>query len=364
MSSLSNSLLTTRPRENAGSETDSRYNYQKDLALYMLIDLHQASGDYVMLFDYHDDIALLDQETAPQYIDFYQIKTKGAGHWLMSDLTLSDGKKLSILGKLYQNKLSFDAHTRSLNFVTNAGLKLTLQTGKDTAGSSEIRAADLKDTVIKEVNEKLQLEHGLDKAPAFETLTAFKVSPLSLKDSARHCSGALNTLFEKLNPNYSGNTNLAYKKIFNEIKIRTDRTIDAHGMAGLEELVAQKGISKREFGEILRIAGLYRNADQIWSDIHTALTSAGAGVAEISQYKRQWRDVYVRTLNQPSNIPLVKTVEYINGVVADSLEDPAHAQLDLRHLLAATEARCTAVPYGIFDTKFIRGAILNAIYND
>lgn len=364
MSSLTNSLLVTRPRENAGSETDSRYNYQKDLALYMLIDLHQASGDYVMLFDYHDDIALLDQETAPQFIDFYQVKTKGAGHWLMSDLILANGSKLSILGKLYKNKINFNAHTRSLNFVTNAGLKLTLNSGKDTAGLSEINAADLKDTVIREVNDKLQKEHGLDELPSFETLTAFKVSPLSLKDSARHCSGALNTLFEKLNPNYSGNTNLAYKKIFNEIKIRTDRTIEASGMAGLEQLIAQKGISKREFEEILRVAGLYRNADQIWSEINTALLSAGAGIPEINQYKRYWRDAYVRTLNQPSNTPLSKTVEYINGVVAISLDDPAHARFDIRQLVAATEAHCTGLPYQIFDAKFVKGAILNAIYND
>jgi hypothetical protein len=364
--SLSDIITNTPPRESAGSETAKRYDYQKDLCLFMLIDLHDSGKDFVMLLDYFDDIALLDSDTHPQKIKFYQVKTKGAGHWLIRDFINAEDGKLSILGKMYSNKIKFGDYTESLHFITNASIKIDLpEDNKDTASLQSFCADEFRDKVIDKVNEHLHKELGLAKTPQFEKITHFKVHQLSLTDSATHCIGALNTLFEKLNPNFEGNVSLAYKKIFNEIKIKTSKTFKELNLKGdFSAIIREKGITKQEFAKLLEAAGLYKNPEQIWSAIHIDLAAAGAGAILVNKLKSAWRDANVKTLNQPNNIPLIKTIEHIRSAIELCLRDPANLNFNIVDLTDKILSTCQPLPYNLFDEQFIKGMILKELYND
>src|SRR5689334_18860686 len=79
--SLLDVIFQVKPREVSGSRSSNRSDYQKSWAFCLLLKLHRTRQDYLVLFDYHDDVVVLDSAGSPSAIDFYQIKTKKGGNW-------------------------------------------------------------------------------------------------------------------------------------------------------------------------------------------------------------------------------------------------------------------------------------------
>ena len=51
---LQKSILDT-PRENAGSISSNRFDFQKDWAICKLLELHEQKTDYVLILDFQED---------------------------------------------------------------------------------------------------------------------------------------------------------------------------------------------------------------------------------------------------------------------------------------------------------------------
>ena len=118
-----------KPRENAGSMVSNRFDFQKNWAICKLIELAKSNSDFVLAFEYHEDIIILDSSENAKIIDFFQIKTKNKGKFSLKDLLKrtksSDGEGSSILGKLAFNKINFTDNARSLNIVSNTDYNLS-----------------------------------------------------------------------------------------------------------------------------------------------------------------------------------------------------------------------------------------------
>ncbi|MGR0480863.1 MAG: dsDNA nuclease domain-containing protein [Candidatus Electronema sp. V4] len=92
--SLAHKLAITKPRENAGSRSANRFDYQKDWAICELLKLYLAQKDFLLILDYHEDIVVLDSESVPKKAIFYQIKSKRTGNWTVAELCrAASGKK-------------------------------------------------------------------------------------------------------------------------------------------------------------------------------------------------------------------------------------------------------------------------------
>lgn len=79
-------IAKTQPKENAGSGTSLRFEYQMNWGLKKLLELEDSGEDYTIAFDYHDDIIVFDKEVDATAVDFYQVKTKKNGNWKLSDI--------------------------------------------------------------------------------------------------------------------------------------------------------------------------------------------------------------------------------------------------------------------------------------
>src|SRR5690554_7610061 len=126
-SAIQSDLIKVPQTETSGTRSPARFAYQRNWALAELIEYHLEGKDYVFAFEFHDDILILDSEVNPSILQFVQVKTKTTGQkWSVHQLTTSEkGKngnpdKLSIIGKLYENKRNFADHSSQLRFVTNA----------------------------------------------------------------------------------------------------------------------------------------------------------------------------------------------------------------------------------------------------
>jgi hypothetical protein len=149
-------IAFTMPKENAGAGTSLRFEYQMNWGLNKLLELENSGDDYVIAFDYHDDIIIFDKEIDATTVDFYQIKTKKNGEWGLreiynpnveedesekssedeserieekekpskcGDKTAKDGsKKLSYMAKLLAHSLQIKS-SRNFYFVTNRQFK-------------------------------------------------------------------------------------------------------------------------------------------------------------------------------------------------------------------------------------------------
>ncbi len=97
--------LTAKPqREIAGSDSSLRFDYQKDWAFSRMLDFHISGQDYLVAFEFHDDVVFLDSELTPKEVEFCQVKTqkKAEIRKLSTFLTAKTGSN-SIIGKLCKN---------------------------------------------------------------------------------------------------------------------------------------------------------------------------------------------------------------------------------------------------------------------
>ena len=87
MTELKAKLASTPQREDSGARTNSRYHYQALCGLVLVLERHKLDGEYALVFEYHDDIAVFDDRISPKSVNFYQVKTKKGGNWTPAALT-------------------------------------------------------------------------------------------------------------------------------------------------------------------------------------------------------------------------------------------------------------------------------------
>lgn len=120
-------------RENSGSRSSNRFDYQKNWSLCELLELHSENTDYLMVFEHHEDVVVIDRQSSPSTATFYQVKTRNSGNWTVGSLTKSkskDDKTQSILGKLYENHIHFPDSAERLVFTSNQPFSAKLQSGE------------------------------------------------------------------------------------------------------------------------------------------------------------------------------------------------------------------------------------------
>lgn len=97
-------LINHPQRETSGADTDSRFDFQKKWAFCRLIDYHIDGNDYLVAFEYHDDVVFFDKENEPGAVDFIQVKTSKSTKPKTTGSLVSRRKSSpSILGKMLAN---------------------------------------------------------------------------------------------------------------------------------------------------------------------------------------------------------------------------------------------------------------------
>lgn len=249
--SLKDLIVQKKPREISGPRSANRFDFQKSWALCRLLELHQTGKDYLIVFDYHDDVLVLNSSTNPDRIDFYQIKTKQSGHWTRTALLAresgADGPLPSILGKLTQNKLDFPDHAGKLTLVSTQGFKLAVKGSADSIAHNVcFKELDGKELAL--VQKALREEHKLDDDLDCADCTHLHVTSLSLGDHSTHAMGILGQFLEQLYPNEKVQLPAVYRALTDEIKRKTNVE---RLPTDFTELSTQRSISRDSFSKML-----------------------------------------------------------------------------------------------------------------
>lgn len=362
---LKSKIVTQKPREKSGSTSASRFDYQKDWSLCKLIESHISGKDYVAIFDYHDDLIIMDSESNPKSVDFFQIKGKKNGNWTTANLLTSakakDGSPLlSILGKLYDCKSKFELETTSLNFVSNARFNVQLTDKSSSLSKDTICIIELSDDEKNEIKAKIKKEHSLSTDPVFEDISFLRVVDLSLDDSSTHAKGKVDTFINDLFPGKKFNSASVYRMLYDEVKRRSNYTKD---ILNYNDLLLNKAIAKSEFDKIIKATGIEKDYAELWKRIEGVLYSDGLPFSDLKRLKQNWDKLEIERMN-PTNSILFNLIKQSKDLISKEESAKGFDKLKLFECVTkvSSQMKISKNESLSYDDNFIQAIILAEIY--
>jgi hypothetical protein len=356
---LKDAILLIPPREQSGSEMADRVAYQIDWVLSKIIELHKTDDDYLIVLEHQDDVIVLDSETNPTTIEFYQVKTKDGKYWLLSELLFREvgekGLLYSIIGKLYGGKIKFPKQTKSLNLLSNARYQFDLNDKTPSLPLTEIRVDALTAASIAKITTQLISEYSLTDPPEFSDITYFRSADLSLKDHSTHTRGKLGDYLNDRYPMRKFNTKMIYTVLSDELKRRNNRKFEEDSFV---ELVKQKAVSRRTFDQALTQIGIKRDLDEAWNSIEAQLRQEGMSLKQILRLKQEWRQCELDRMN-PTNDVMQELAKKVRVCVSDY-----HGSDPLQTLLDSIIPQCgpATKPTGLISVEYLSALILMEFY--
>ncbi|WP_278942910.1 dsDNA nuclease domain-containing protein [Anaerotruncus colihominis] len=116
-------VLTTEQREQAGSDSYNRFEYQVHWIVCHIIGKLQEDAECIIFCEFHDDMAEFSPNN--QQYQFFQIKTKeDSSDWTIAEMSKKEKKKAggykkSFLGFIFYNYLVFGVECSHCHFVSN-----------------------------------------------------------------------------------------------------------------------------------------------------------------------------------------------------------------------------------------------------
>ena len=274
------SIVAKKPRENAGSMAANRFAYQLDWGLKRLLELEEEGKPYTVIFDYQDDILVLDSDEDPQYIDFYQVKTNtAAGGWKKNQLTqvnkkktneksseptlfdevdadeVEEDEKYSKITKLLIHSLDFPTEARDFFFVTNANFGGTLIKGAKLNRAKELDFADLIEKARVEIKQRVKEELPEIDDGVFEYLHFIK-NQMSIDDHEATVIGFLTNFINKHLPKAKVSVKPVYDTLIGEIRKRNDYETEPNSV---KDLLKHKAFTKTQFHQFLKGLETFEN---------------------------------------------------------------------------------------------------------
>lgn len=318
---LKKKISSNKPRENSGSRSSNRFDYQKDWAIIKLIELHKSKKDYLLVMDYFDDVVVFDSAEMPKNLSFYQVKTRG-NNWTVNRMLErkkgKDGPLLSILGKMYECKMQFSNHTLSLNFVTNAKFNVQLKEKDKGIDKETICFNDINEAELENIVKQIRDEHLLDDEPEFSEFTFFHKVNLSIDDRETYVTGKLSHFLEELNPKGKFKISLVYKTLFDEVKRKNNYEGE---ISDFESLAKYKGISKPYFTSIVSEFTKDNKVEKAWQMIQTKLNFENVPMLETFELSNTWEIYHLEKMDL-ANLRLQELKKTISKIVEKYRSEP------------------------------------------
>lgn len=354
VSTIQSDLIAVPQTETSGSRSPARFAYQRNWALAELIEYHLEGKDYVFAFEFHDDILILDSEDNPEILQFVQVKTKTTGQkWSVHQLTKSEkGKngnpdKLSIIGKLYENKKNFSGHNSQLRFVTNAYFSFVDPAPVTSADQLEKKDQDKITNTVQ-----AQLGAGTVDLKALQ----LELTSLSVDDHEKHIRGILHSFFEKL---FGSDHNIAvtpwYQSISDQIKIKNN--YPSGQIKSFDDFIRNKCIKKSEIDNFIQRVSGSHNSSANWSIIKSQLQTEGFGFQEVIKLQRSWQKYAADRLDYDNNALKNLEIDISNAVSTTSFEDGATLK-DVIYSIREKVSKNLLGLANIFDSYYIDSIIL------
>ncbi len=269
-------LDAAQPREISGSLTAARYDYQSNVAILKLIELHQTGSDFRMLFDFHDDIVILNSATTPTEIRLLQVKSKDNGSWKITAICKKSGQQppTSYASRMYAHMDVFGEAVSETGFVTNASFSFKLSDGTITSSAADdVLGTELSAIETSKLEAAIVADGvGPDMPPWLQRL-AFRRLSLGLQQQRPQVVGHLQLLLESCGATTDVKTSAVYDSLHAAITAKSTCAVEN---LNFHDVCSRKSITKDELVRLLEQAvSRRRGVLQEWQIIASDLQAAG-----------------------------------------------------------------------------------------
>lgn len=284
----SRTLFDIKVREQSGAETSARYQFQANVAIVKLCELHEADqNDYEILVDQFDDLVTITGKSLNKVYDFYQVKGKASGNWTIGAITKADPKAKapnSIVGKLYQNAVEFGVKTGTINFLSNAGFKAKMGDGSGIpASTKKICVKQLHVDEKDKIDACLSADFPSPRNPDCSEILFLEKTAMGLSEQQTFVIGRLNIMLAKIGYETSFPIQAFYQTLFAEISAKAA----AGGTyANDNDLIAAKAIKRSDVDKTLTRAMAEPRFNELWPAIPPELSAAGWPTIKVLRFHR------------------------------------------------------------------------------
>ena len=314
-------VLETKQREQAGSDSYNRFEYQAHTIVYQIIGLYDAGGDEVIFCEFHDDFAQ-SQAVNDEVYDFYQVKTKDDGkEWTLAELTKreKDSKgnyKRTFLGRMFENFLVFGDECRRCYFLSNeefsAEIKLWLAYVEDGKKIKD-ENAQLYDTI----KQRIKTEYGENLPSNFDDVFDEFVNKSVILKADLLLDGyddkVKMAFFKKFEPHSIpiNALSVVYESILRDVREKSKTQITTP--ISKASLMKKKGISIRQVRENISKHLTIRDSDR---DFSAYLASLGIEQGRIFTLVEVRRDTNVR-MTDSDDFAFIQAVASVVQTIGD-----------------------------------------------
>lgn len=282
-------VLTTKQREQAGSDSYNRFEYQVHWIVCHIIGKLQEESECIVFCEFHDDMAEFSPSNH-QY-QFFQIKTKeDSAKWTIAEMSKKEkkrtgGYKKSFLGFIFYNYWIFGIECSHCHFVSNNDFdnEVLLWQSYIEDGKS-LQTEDI--ALYGKIKERIREEFSDDMPSNFDSVfddfiqnTFVHKSELQL---TTYESQTMGNFFSHLaNKNIPSNTaNLIFQQLLNDVRKKSKEKIKIP--ISMKSLVAKKGIDVVQIGK--KIDGSIKNSGN-YDAFHNYLITQSLSDKDIDRIK-------------------------------------------------------------------------------
>lgn len=241
-------IKINRPRENAGSNTYNRFQFQIAFAADLIIKLSKQGKEALAFIDYLDDVVIVDKSNESNVIIFYQVKSKD-----MNFITLNIILNNKWFEKMAYNNEGFQDEERKFVLVTNTGINFNGKYVRDThlVSLSEFlnncEDKTIEDKILTSMSNNLNVtKEEIDLQNYFLLRTE-----LTIDDYERQLKGELQVYANEVNPKLDiQSLDVIYMKLFKELQ-KKQSTVYNPTIVDIDELLAQKSYSTADFKRLV-----------------------------------------------------------------------------------------------------------------
>ena len=242
-------IKNNRPRENAGSNTYNRFQFQIAFAAELIVRLCRQEKEALTFMDYLDDVVVVDRGSDSNAIIFYQVKSKDVGY-----ITLNIILNNQWFEKMAYNDDAFKEDNRKFVLVTNTGINFNGKYIRDTSMVSLTQYLNQStDVTIKEkILESMSNNLKVGKEDVDLTNYYLLRTDLTLDDYERQLKGELQEYANEINPKLdSQSLDVIYTKLYNELQARQSNVYNPT-VIDLDELISRKSYSTEDFKRLVK----------------------------------------------------------------------------------------------------------------
>jgi hypothetical protein len=280
-------VAAKKPRETGGSAAFKAFDYQVNVSMALVLELHRHGKEFVAVFDHHDDLILFVVEDEVSELSFYQVKSTNELTWTAKKLARRTPKgelPKSIIGKAYYNVVQFGPEIRRASILSNRPLNARLETSSAPAlHDGELSMADLcsedQGTLIKAL--EVDFLGAFDKSHS--KILTFQRVPFDIETIRETVLGRIVSLLEELHPDFVACSSPFYAALLETVGRCTGNKTKS---TTIEELRKRVALDQNDISRLIhRVQSRSKSVVEWWPSVNAELIADGKRALQVQRIK-------------------------------------------------------------------------------